>query len=301
MASRWTISALLAFGSLTACHGGSGSAGGRGSGTSGTGGESSSAGGGTSGATQGETTTTAGTSGVTTSGGSSGGVPDAGEDAGGIDGGAPDAGPEDGGDDGGYYGMGIGADALDNQQVADVDVDFRFLAAASGSVVSVIWYDISRTFSVRRTRASTPAPVRRIAQFPARCTPAGQAAISKLCIATDDGTPSHLATSTNLGCLEHLAPLDPRAAARDLPIASPSRSRPALPPPLAQPRPVAARELHLGGHAVGEAGDHAAAAHRLDLDLAVFRGTTLRLEDTPIFSSATRTAGSKGKGTWRSG
>ena len=42
--------------------------------------------------------------------------------------------------DSGFYGSGVQFDALNNAQVAEADVDYRFRAAASGAVKSFLWY-----------------------------------------------------------------------------------------------------------------------------------------------------------------
>jgi len=179
--------------------------------------------------------------------------------------------------------MGIGADALDNQQVADVDVDFRFRAAASSAVESLIWYDIYDPYCT--PHASTDAGT-----CPQDCGKSGAVyacgtgGVMHICLVTDDGSASHLATTTELGCVDDTTP-----------SARPALHEETFPSP---PLLTAGQLYHLHWHnsdpsplvnftSVDALWVRQATVPRQptvpDVDLAVFRGTTLRPADTPIF------------------
>lgn len=86
----------------------------------------------------------------------------------------------------GYYGPGIQFDVLDNQRVAEVDIDYRFRAVASSAVSSFIWYDAY-------VKGGSTANCNGVA---CGCDGYGCGTGGKLeiCIYSDDGTPSHLPT-----------------------------------------------------------------------------------------------------------
>jgi hypothetical protein len=107
-----------------------------------------------------------------------------------------------------FYGMGIGADALDNQQVADVDVDIRFLAATTANLTSFIWYDI---FDPK----CAPHAAVDAGTCPLDCPMSGNVYACgtggdmHICVQTDDGTAAHMTTGVDLACLDHLRAAGP--------------------------------------------------------------------------------------------
>jgi hypothetical protein len=180
------------------------------------------------------------------------------------------------------YGPGIGADSLDNHQVADVDVDFRFRAATSSNLVGVRWYDIYTTKCAPHSGVDAGS-------CPADCPMSGNVyacgtgGTMHICIQTDDGTPAHLATGTDLGCVDH-----PDASA---PPFFPLETFPS-PPHLDQ-----GALYHVHWHNIDpqptvnftsvdtlyvEQSTTPRQPTIADTDLAVFRGTTLRTQDTAI-------------------
>ncbi len=181
-----------------------------------------------------------------------------------------------------YYGPGIGADSLDNHQVATEDVDFRFRAAASSTLVSVRWYDIYTTKCAPHSSVDAGT-------CPDDCAPSGAnyacgtGGTMHICIRADDGTSAHLATGADLACVDH-----PNATA---PPYFPLETFPS-PPTL-----VAGELYHVHWHntdptptvnftSVDTLYVTSATVPRQptisDTDLAVFRGTTLRPQDTAI-------------------
>jgi len=143
--------------------------------------------------------------------GDAGGAMDSGAqtDAGAVDAGTPDAGAPDAGpsptDAGGphFYGPGIGADSLDNHQVAGVDVDVRFRAATSAKLLSLRWYNI---YTIKcAPHASADAGT-----CPADCAPSGAVyacgtgGTMHICLQGDDGSAAHLADGVDLACLDHV-------------------------------------------------------------------------------------------------
>src|SRR5712691_37262 len=84
------------------------------------------------------------------------------------------------------YGPGIGGDSLNNNQISSIDVDNRFRATTSSTLLSLIWYDIY-------TSADSGYS-------------AGTGGTIEICIETDDGTANHLPSGTKLACVTDVAP-----------------------------------------------------------------------------------------------
>jgi hypothetical protein len=86
----------------------------------------------------------------------------------------------------GYYGSGVQFDVLNNQRVANADIDYRFRAVTSGAVSGFIWYDVY-------VKGGSTADCNGIA---CGCDGYGCGTGGKLeiCIYPDDGTTSHLPT-----------------------------------------------------------------------------------------------------------
>jgi len=85
------------------------------------------------------------------------------------------------------YGSAVQMDVLDNQPVAEADVDYRFRAAASGAVNSFIWWD-----KYGKVKNGAPA-----------CDGygCGTGGSLDICIYSDDGKFDHLWTGKPLGCV----------------------------------------------------------------------------------------------------
>jgi hypothetical protein len=226
---------------------------------------------------------------IVDAGGGDGGAPDAAIDAGGLvrdAGTAPDAGLDagaDGGAAGGAYGPGIGADSLDNHQVADVDVDFRFRAATTSQALSLIWYNI---YDIKCAPHAADAG----GTCPLNCSKSGSVyacgtgGTMHICLEPDDGDAGHLATGVELACVDH-----------------PMASGPPFLPTETFSSPATLNKgvlYHLHWHntdpsptvnftSVDTIAVRQATVPRQplipDLDLAVFRGTTERAADTPLF------------------
>jgi len=92
-----------------------------------------------------------------------------------------------------YYGPGIGADSLNNHQVADNDVDNRFRAATTSALNSLISYNIAVIHSCPPISGGTYG--------------CGTGGTMHICIQTDDGTASHHTTGTNLACTDDVQPI----------------------------------------------------------------------------------------------
>jgi hypothetical protein len=219
--------------------------------------------------------------------------------------GSLDGGPQDAGSDSAllapeagasFYGSGIGADSLDNHQVADVDVDIRFRAAVSGNVTSFVWYDIYKT-------ACAPHGPVDAGSCPDDCSMSGAVYACgtggdmHMCIQTDDGSADHLPSGVDLACVDHLHASGPPY----LPLETFT-----TPPHL-----TAGQLYHLHWHntdpsptvnftSVDSLYVTQATVPRqptiADVDLALFRGTTLRPQDTPILQLAYEDAGAQGQG-----
>jgi hypothetical protein len=87
----------------------------------------------------------------------------------------------------GYYGPGVQFDVLNNAQVAEADVDYRFRAAQSSPAISFIWFNANK----RSGRDS-------MACDGYGCGSGGSVDI---CIYRDDDTSSHLWTGAPLACV----------------------------------------------------------------------------------------------------
>jgi len=87
-----------------------------------------------------------------------------------------------------YYGSGLQFDVLDNLQVAEGDVDYRFRAMASGALSSFLWYDVY----VRGGATAGCSGVE------CECDGygCGTGGSIEACIYSDDGTSSHLPTDS---------------------------------------------------------------------------------------------------------
>jgi hypothetical protein len=101
-----------------------------------------------------------------------------------------------------FYGEGIGADALDNQQVANVDVDIRFRAATTANLTSFIWYDIYDPKCAPHSDVDAGT-------CPTDCSMSGSVYACgtggdmHVCVQSDDGTANHMTTGVDLACLDH--------------------------------------------------------------------------------------------------
>ncbi len=165
------------------------------------------------------------------------------------------------------YGPGIGADSLNNHQISSIDVDYRFRAAVTGAVKNIIWYDIFTPGTSDSGYSN------------------GTGGSVRICLQTDDGTASHLASGTNLACVDDLAP-----KTGFFPVETFS-----TPPTLTagqlyhihwhnlDPSPDA-NHVSVDGIFVWDATTPRQPTYS-DTDLAVFRGTTLQPRDTPIFQA----------------
>jgi hypothetical protein len=181
-----------------------------------------------------------------------------------------------------FYGPGIGSDSLDNHQVADVDVDYRFRARSSSPVVSLIWYNIYNINCHPHGGAAGTCP--KDCPMSGAVYACGTGGTMHICIQADDGTGKHLSTGVDLGCLDH-----------------PSASGPPYLPVETFPNPVpveAGKLYHIHWHNTdAKPTENFTSVDSLyvaeatvprqptvsDTDMAVFRGTTLRPNDTPIF------------------
>jgi hypothetical protein len=85
-----------------------------------------------------------------------------------------------------YYGSGIQFDVLDNLQVAQGDVDYRFRASATGDVTGFTWYDIYVKGGSTANCAGT--------QCECDGYGCGTGGTLEVCIYPDDNSPSHLPT-----------------------------------------------------------------------------------------------------------
>jgi hypothetical protein len=202
---------------------------------------------------------------------------------------APDAGTS-------FYGPGIGADSLDNHQVADVDVDIRFRAAVTANVTGFVWYDIYKT-------ACAPHGPVDAGSCPDDCAMSGAVYACgtggdmHMCIQTDDGSAAHLPGGVDLACVDHLHASGPPYFPLET-FGTP-------------PHLTAGQLYHLHWHntdpsptvnftSVDSLYVTQATVPRqptiADVDLALFRGTTLRPQDTPILQLAYDDAGAQGQG-----
>jgi len=86
----------------------------------------------------------------------------------------------------GSYGPGVQFDALNNAQIAEADVDYRFRAAVSDAVQTFTWYD---AFGKNRDR------------FGCDGYGCGTGGAAEICIYPDDNTPDHLWTGSPLSCV----------------------------------------------------------------------------------------------------
>lgn len=86
-----------------------------------------------------------------------------------------------------YYGSAIQMDVLDNQPVAESDVDYRFRAAASGPVTSFQWFNVYKKYG----------------SGPGTCDGygCGTGGTISMCIYNDDGTENHLWAGDPLSCV----------------------------------------------------------------------------------------------------
>jgi hypothetical protein len=182
-----------------------------------------------------------------------------------------------------FHGPGIAGDTLNNHQVSTTDVDYRFRAATTGAVNSLLWYDISTIHSCPPAGGQTYG--------------CGNGGIMHICIQTDDGTANHLASGTNLACADDASPLNP-AALRTISFPSP-------------PTLTAGTLYHIHWHNTASdpvnnftsvdanyAWDATTPRQQTisDTDLAVFRGTTLQPHDTPIFQLTYANGTQQGQG-----
>lgn len=86
-----------------------------------------------------------------------------------------------------YYGSAIQFDVLNNQQVAEADVDYRFRAIVSGAVRSFLWYDVYKSGSIATTTCDGYG--------------CGNGGSVDICMFGDDGTAKHLWTEKPLACV----------------------------------------------------------------------------------------------------
>ena len=86
-----------------------------------------------------------------------------------------------------YYGPGIQFDVLDNAQVAEVDVDYRFRAAFGGALVSFKWYDVYKGWGHSETGCDGYG--------------CGTGGSLDICLYPDDGSAKHLWAGKPLACL----------------------------------------------------------------------------------------------------
>jgi hypothetical protein len=169
-----------------------------------------------------------------------------------------------------FYGPGIAGDALDNHQVADVDVDYRFRAATTSALQKLIWYNVHTIHSCPPKSGATYG--------------CGTGGTMHICIQTDDGSADHLATGHDLACTDSTNLM----TAPTFPVET-FQSPPAL---------TQGQLYHIHWHntdpnptlnfvSVDAIFTYNATVPRQptipDDDMAVFRGTTLRASDTPIF------------------
>ena len=195
-------------------------------------------------------------------GGAGGSAAAGGTGASGGIGGSPVTGP-------GFYGPGVAGDSLNNHQVSTVDVDYRFRAATTSTIQSLIWYDIAEIIDCPPAGGQTYA--------------CGDGGIIHICIQTDDGSEEHLATGTSLGCLDVTDPLSDGLRTEAFP-SPPSVTAGTL------------YHIHWNNTSPDATNNFISVDAEFvwdatvprqptvpDTDWAVFRGTTLQEHDTPIF------------------
>jgi hypothetical protein len=195
-----------------------------------------------------------------------------------------------------YYGPGIGSDGLDNHQVADVDVDYRFRASSSSPVLSLIWYNIYNIKCAPHQSGSQGTCPQDCAMS-GNVYACGTGGTMHICLQTDDGTSAHLSTGVDLGCVDHVNASGPPY----FPVET-----------FATPITLVPGQLyHIHWHntdpdptvnftSVDSLYVSEATSPRQptipDEDLAVFRGTTLRDKDTPLFQLNFADATAQGQG-----
>jgi hypothetical protein len=182
-----------------------------------------------------------------------------------------------------YYGSGVQFDVLDNQQVAEYDVDYRFRAVASSSLSSFIWYDVYKKGGSTSLTCDGYG-----------CGTGGSVDI---CIFDDNGRPNHLWTGKPLGCVT------------DSNLRSGDRIRTEIFP--VPPRLTAGKLYHLHWHNTDPSPtknfisvDDICVWHPTtprqptipDIDLAVLLGTKELDGDTPFFQLSYADGTTQGQG-----
>jgi hypothetical protein len=177
-----------------------------------------------------------------------------------------------------YYGSGIAGDTLNNHQISSIDVDYRFRAAYSGALSSILWYDIHKADTTNTGYSN------------------GTGGTLQICIQTDDGSVSHLPSGVNLACVNNNSPKSSYFPVEVFPT-----------PPIL----VAGTLYHIRWHNTDPAPDSNfvsvdasyawdATVPRQptisDTDLAVFQGNVLRPNDTPIFQVNYASGAKQGNG-----
>jgi hypothetical protein len=169
-----------------------------------------------------------------------------------------------------YYGPGIGGDALSNDQVSTIDVDYRFRASTSSAPTSLLWYDEAQINSCPPPSGNTYG--------------CGTGGIMHISIQTDDATTNHLASGTELCFGTDSSPLNPPALRSQALSSCPALTAGTL------------YHIHWHNTAADPVNNFTSVDDEFvldatiprqptipDTDLAVFRGTTLQPKETPIF------------------
>lgn len=168
-----------------------------------------------------------------------------------------------------YYGCGIAGDSLNNHQVSTEDVDYRFRAASSSAITSLIWYDIAVVHDCPPAGGQTYG--------------CGDGGIIGICIETDDGSPDHLPTGTSLGCLDVADPMSDGLRTELFPDPPAVTAGTLYHIRWSNSSPDATNNfISVDAEFVWDATVPRQPTVP-DSDWAVFRGTTLQPRDTPIF------------------
>lgn len=181
------------------------------------------------------------------------------------------------------YGSAIQFDVLNNMQVAEADVDYRFRAAKTGKIASFHWFDVYRKGGESGLDCDGYG-----------CGTGGNV---EICIYADDGTDQHLWGGKPLACT------------RDTSLRSGERIRGESFP--VRPRVVAGKLYHLHWHNSDPHPDknyisvddvcvwHATTPRQPgipDTDLAVLSGTKEVATETPIFQLEYADGSTQGQG-----
>jgi len=169
-----------------------------------------------------------------------------------------------------FYGSRIAGDSLNNHQVSTIDVDFRFRAAISSQPKSLLWYDISKINSCPPPSGGTYG--------------CGNGGIMHISIQGDDGSTSHLANGNELCSGDDNSPLNPPALRSQSLSGCPTLT------------PGTLYHIHWHNTSPDPVNNFTSVdacytwdtttprqETTPDVDMAVFRGTTLQPQDTPIF------------------